>query len=173
MDDNSNLVEILQNEKFVAFFDFYLPGENGRSELDGLCKVAVAQHSGYNDYVSLTFIFDTPSETKYILAKRILSKLTPETFKRVEPSVYAVTSVPGTLRPSENYIHNVDIMFRSPIANEIKNIVNKIAFAMRSYAALDTEVPQWWDEDSAPAPTEAEKANWASRIKALLSIMRK
>ena len=36
---DSKLLEILQQEKFLAFFDFCKIGENGDSEIDGLCKV--------------------------------------------------------------------------------------------------------------------------------------
>ena len=74
--NDSKLLEILQQEKFLAFFDFRKIGENGESELDGLCKVAIPQNVDSIDYICLTFIFDTPNEAARVLAKRIMGKLT-------------------------------------------------------------------------------------------------
>ena len=34
---DQKLLEILRNEKFIAFFDLGLVGENGVSEIGGLC----------------------------------------------------------------------------------------------------------------------------------------
>lgn len=79
---DQKLLEILRNEKFIAFFDLGLVGENGVPEIGGLCKVAMPRQVRDIDYISLTFIFDTPSEGTFALAKRIMSRLTAEAFKR-------------------------------------------------------------------------------------------
>lgn len=174
--DNSidnKLAEVLQNEKFIAFFDFCLIGENGESELDGICKVAHASYNKDTDFISFTFIFDTPSEGKRALAQRVVGKLTTESFKKVVPEVYAVTSVSNSIRHTENYIHNVDVMFHQRIEGDMRDLIKKLVYPIRKNAGLDTEVPQWWDEIEAPVPTEDEKANWGARIKALLGLNKK
>ena len=102
---DNKLLEILQQEKFLAFFDFCKIGDNGNSEIDGLCKVAIPQNVDNIDYICLTFIFDTPTEASRGLAKRIMATLTADAFKKSEASVYAVTSVPTIMRQSESYIH--------------------------------------------------------------------
>ena len=168
--DDGKLLEVLQQEKFLAFFDFCKIGENGESELDGLCKVAQPQDIETLDYISLTFIFDTPSEGKQALAKRIMTKLTAEAFRKALPNVYAVTSVPAMVRQTENYIHQLDIIFSSKVVEDVQEVVKKIVYTVRTAGGIDTEVPQWWDEAQAPKPSEAEKANWAARIKAFLGI---
>ncbi len=169
---DSKLLEILQKEKFLAFFDFCKIGENGESELDGLCKVAQPQNVKEIDYISLTFIFDTPTEASKLMAKRAMSKLKMEEFKKALSSVYAVTSVPATIKQNpDNYVHQLDIIFSKHTHGDIKEIVNKLVYTIRKCASLDTEVPQWWDDESeTPKPTEAEKANWGARIKAFLGI---
>ena len=167
---DSKLLEILQQEKFLAFFDFCKIGESGESELDGLCKVAIPQNVENIDYICFTFIFDTPNEASKMLAKRIMAKLTTEAFRKAEPSVYAVTSVPAIMRQAENYIHQLDVIFKDKVNEDHKSIINSLVFTIRNAAGLDTEVPQWWDESAAPAPSEAEKANWSARIKAFLGI---
>lgn len=112
---DSKLLEILQQEKFLAFFDFCKIGESGESELDGLCKVAIPQNVENIDYICFTFIFDTPNEASKMLAKRIMAKLTTEAFRKAEPSVYAVTSVPAIMRQAENYIHQLDVIFKDKV----------------------------------------------------------
>jgi hypothetical protein len=167
---DNKLLEILQQEKFLAFFDFCKIGDNGISEIDGLCKVAIPQNIDNIDYMCLTFIFDTPTEASKNLAKRIMAPLTADAFKKSEASVYAVTSVPAIMRQSESYIHQLDVIFRNKVEADYKSIINRIVFTIRNSAGLHTEVPQWWEESDAPAPTEAEKANWTARIKAFLGI---
>lgn len=169
--DDGKLLEILQQEKFLAFFDFCKIGENGESELDGLCKVAQPQNIENLDYISLTFIFDTPSEGKQALARRIMEKFTTDVFRKNLSNVYAVTNVPAMVRQTENYIHQIDIIFASKVTEDIREVVKKIVYIVRTFGGLGTEVPQWWDETSeTPKQTEAEKANWSARIKAFLGI---
>ncbi len=167
---DGKLLEILQQEVFLAFFDFRKIGENGESEIDGLCKVARPQGLDEVDYLSLTFIFDTPTEGKKALAKRIMSSLSTEAFRKNLSNVRAMTSVPATVRPSENYVHQTDVIFNAPIKGDIREVVKKIVYTIRNSAKLNTEVPQWWDENEAPAPSAAEKANWSARIKAFLGL---
>ena len=169
MKNNDKLLEILQSEKFLAFFDFNTRTENGKSELSGLCKVALPQIDN-PDYMSLTFIFDTPNEDAQEIAQTTLSKLTAETFQKTLPEVYATTSVPASMLQGENYIHQMDIIFSSPIREDVRDVLHKIVFVIRHAADFATEAPQWWDESDAPAPTEAEKANWTARIKAILGL---
>ena len=167
---DGKLLEILQQEKFLAFFDFCKIGENGDSEIDGLCKVAIPQNVDELDYICLTFIFDTPSEGIRALAKRIMLRLTTDAFRRAIPAVYAVTSVPATMRQAENYIHQLDVIFRGKVQDDHRDIVNRLVYTIRNSAGLDTEVPQWWEESNAPKPSDAEKANWSARIKAFLGL---
>ena len=167
--DDKKLLEILQKEKFLAFFDFCKTGDDGASEIDGLCKVAEPAEKSFAEYLSLTFIFDTPSEGKLALAKRIMANFTTASFKRVIPSVRAITSVPCSMRVTENYVHQIDVIFASHVAN-VRETITKVVYVIRTSGCLDTEPPQWWDENTSPLPTEVEKANWTARIKALLGI---
>ena len=130
---DQKLLEILKNEKFIAFFDLSLLGENGVSEIGGLCKVAMPSQVRNIDYISLTFIFDTPTDGTAALAKRIVGRLRTD-------------------------------------ASDIRETVNKVVYVVRTAGGVNTEPPQWWNENDSPKPTETEKANWTARIKALLGI---
>lgn len=168
--DDGKLLEVLQQEKFLAFFDFSKLGENGTSELDGLCKVARPTTSEGFDYVSLTFIFDTEKDSARNLASRIVARLDSDAFKSVIDNVYATTSVPASVRATPNYVHQIDIIFKGKLPEDLRDTVSKIVYVVRHNGGLHTEPPQFWDEQSAPQPTDAEKANFAARIKAFLGI---
>jgi len=172
---NSDAVDELQDffsqEEFLAFFNFYLPAPGNQRSLEGLCKVArpkAGTKSAKVNYVCLTFVVDTPDKAAETRIEELLDKVTVTSFKSQLPSIQSVTSVPASMRGSENYVHQMDLIFSSRTALEVREVIPMIMFTFRSVTGMKTESPQWWDENAiAPAPTAAEKANWGNRIKAL------
>ncbi len=167
---DNKILEIIKREKFLAFFDFKKLDENGDSELDGLCKVACPAKNDTFNYISATFIFDTPTESALLNAKRAMAKITDSGIKANIPEAYASTSVPAVAPSAKNYIHQIDIIFKNTLPEDKKAVVNKIVYMLRNSVRLNTEPPQWWDDDTAPEATEAEKSNWAARIKAFIGL---
>ena len=51
-----------------------------------------------------------------------------------------------------------------------KEFINKLVYMLRNSILLNVEAPQWWDEDSAPEATEAEKLNWSARLMAFIGL---
>lgn len=170
--NDQKLLEMLQGEKFLAFFDFAMNDDSFGGEKDGICKVARPSTSTL-EYLSLTFIFDTLDDVRRNMAKRTVSKLTSETFAATIPQIYAITSVPGSMKQSDHYIHHIDLMFKGALPDDMQELIKKVVYVIRHTAGLETEVPQWWDENEAPAPSEAEKASWKDRIKAFLGLGKK
>ncbi len=166
---NNKILEIIKKEKFLAFFDFKKIGENGESELDGLCKVACPMSNDTFNYISLTFIFDTPTESALHNAKRIMAKITTDEVKQVLPEAYATTSIPAD-KKSESYVHQIDVIFKDALPEDKKPIVNKLVYLLRNEARLNTEPPQWWDDERAPEASEAEKSNWTARLMAFIGL---
>ncbi len=167
---DNKILELIQKEKFLAFFDFKKIGETGESELDGLCKVACPAKNDIFNYISLTFIFDTPTESAALNAKRIMAKLTTGEILKNIPEANASTSVAAPEKYRQSYVHQVDIIFTSPLPEDKKPIVAKVVYMMRNSLLLNTEPPQWWDDESAPEASEPEKSNWAARLKAFIGI---
>jgi len=167
--NDTKLLEVLQGEKFLAFFDFCKIQDNGTSLIDGLCKVAVPTDDSLT-YLSLTFIFDTPSEAKHNMAIRIVSALTKDKFHEHIPEVYAITSVTGTMRQGEHYVHHIDLMFKNKFPADMQDLIKKVVYVIRHAADIDTEIPQWWEDSDTPNHTQAEKASFAGRVKAFLGI---
>lgn len=164
--------DFFSSEEFVAFFDMHLPGSGGRG-LSGLCKVARPKGNPPRvNYISLTFIFDTPAPASHMLAEKSLAKLTGPSFAKYIPQVKTVTSVPCTERKAETYIHQMDILFAGAQQPDIVSTLRHIVFTIRQTGGFQTEPPQLWDEDSAPKPSAVEKANWASRFKALARVFK-
>ena len=166
---NNKILEIIKKEKFLAFFDFQKIGENGESELDGLCKVACPSSNDAINYISLTFIFDTPTESAFLNAKRTIAKITTDVIKAEIPEAFASTSVPAAEK-HPSYVHQIDIFFKPELPLDTKPVINKLVYLLRNEARLNTEPPQWWDDDSAPEASEAEKSNWSARIMAFLGL---
>lgn len=171
MDGKDNkILELITKEKFLAFFDVKKMGETGESVLDGLCKVACPVDNDTFNYISVTSIFDTPSESALLNAKRIISKLTAEEIIRYIPDAYAITSLAAPKQQPQSYVHQIDIIFKNRLPSDKRELVNKIVYALRNAALLNTETPQFWDEETAPEASEAEKSNWSARLKAFLGI---
>lgn len=161
------LEAFFQQEEFLAFFDLHQPSSSGQG-LTGLCKVARPKgtHSKIN-YIGLTFIFDTPSPQMHMVAESAMAKLNAASFKKYLPTLHTVTSVPCSARREENYVHQLDLVFNKGAQPEIKDAINQVVFIIRQATGFQTETPQWWDESNAPRPSDVEKANWSSRLKAL------
>ncbi len=167
---DSELLSIIQQEKFVAFFDFRKTDDSRQSMLDGLCKIAEPR-GGDIRYYSVTLIFDTPSEAKREMAVKTVERLSRNAFRVPMPDVYAVTSVPSSvIAPADHYMHQIDVILKPGSKTTTKEAVNAIAHVLRHAAGLDTELPQWWSDEEAPERTEQESKNLAGRIKAFLGI---
>jgi len=174
-DAADELQDFFSQEEFLAFFNFFLPAPGNQRTLEGLGKIArprVGSRSARVNYLCLTFVVDTPNQAAEARIEQLLDQINAQSFKAQLPSIQSVTSVPASMRGSENYVHQMDLIFSSRTALEIREVVPMILFTFRSVTGMKTEQPQWWDEAAiAPAPTEVEKANWGNRIKALWSAL--
>lgn len=174
-DVQQELSDFFSSEQFLAFFDFHLPGAGGKT-LTGLCKVSrpVSSKPGIN-YLCLTFIVDTPNQDAEKNIEQLLGKLDLKAFRGQLPTLQSMTSVPASMRRAENYIHQMDLIFPRVGEVDLREVVPMILFTVRKATGMKTESPQWWDEEAldAPKPSEAEKANWGNRIKALFKAIKK
>jgi hypothetical protein len=169
------LRDFFEHEEFLAFFDLYLPGAQGRT-LNGLCKVARPQSDTRErvNYICLTFIVDTPNSTDERQIETLIAKLNERSFKQHIPTLQTMTSVPTSDRHAENYIHQMDLIFQRNQSLEVRELIPMIMFTIRQATGLKAENPQWWDEEAVkPQPTAAEKANWGNRLKALLGAIKR
>lgn len=165
--------DFFSDEEFVAFFDMRLP-VTGNSSLSGLCKVARPKGNPPKvNYISLTFIFDTPNAALHNAAEKSIAKLTGPSFARYIPEVNTITSVPCTNRQAETYIHQMDLVLAGTHPPDIITTLRHIVFTIRQSGGFQTEAPQLWEEGAAPKPSSVEKANWASRFKALTRVFGK
>lgn len=167
--------DFFSQEEFLAFFDFHLPQSGGKRTLEGLCKVARPQTAARErvNYLCLTFIVDTPSKAEEDRIEALLAKLDASAFKKHVPALQTMTSVPTSDRRAENYIHQMDLIFSKHASLEVREVIPTIMFTIRELG-FKTERPQWWDEEAIkPQPTQAEKANWGNRFKALMGALKR
>lgn len=171
-DAQDELQDFFSQEEFLAFFNFYQPAAGGGRSLEGLCKVArprSGSQSARVNYLCLTFVVDTPTQEAENNIEATLDKIKVSSFKSQLPSLQSITSVPASMRHSENYVHQMDLIFSKSASLDPREVIPVILFTFRNATGMKTEAPQWWDEDAlqAPPPSETEKANWGNRIKAL------
>ncbi len=173
-DVQQELNDFFSHEEFLAFFDFHLPGSGGKM-LNGLCKVARPAGPHTVNYLCLTFVVDTPNVEAEHQIEKLLAKLDLKALREQLPTIQSMTSVPASMRHSENYVHQMDLIFPSDREIELREVVPMILFSLRKATGLKTESPQWWDEGTldAPKPTEVEKANWGNRLKAIFKAVGK
>ncbi|MBC2594060.1 hypothetical protein H5P28_07270 [Ruficoccus amylovorans] len=173
-DIQQELNAFFSQEEFIAFFDFYLPGSGGKM-LNGLCKVARPADGHSVNYLCLTFVVDTPNDEAEKQIERLLAKFDLKALREQLPSLQSLTSVPASMRHSENYVHQMDLIFPKDKDLDLREVVPMLLFSLRKATGFKTESPQWWDEVSldAPKPTEAEKANWGNRLKAIFKAVGK
>ncbi len=168
------LLEVIQNEEMLAFFTFQQPAGVG-TELTGLAKIArpSADNEGSPvNYLSITFIADTPSEAVFHAARALFAKATAADFQRHVPGVRAITSLPATSFFGPHYVHQLDVIFGKTLPDDMRTLVSQLTMVVRHGLALQTEAPQFWtDASMAPKKTEAEKANLGARLKALLEAL--
>lgn len=178
---NPDAVEELQDffsrEEFLAYFDIFQPIPGGGRNLEGLCKVARPQPENGKrrvNYLCLTFVVDTPEHGLEDQIARLLGKLNAKAFQHHIPSLKSMTSVPCSARRASNYIHQMDLIFGRDEEINLREVIPLIMFTLRQCTGMKTEKPQWWDEDAIKmGPSEAEKANWGNRLRALMGVFRK
>lgn len=176
-DARDELQDFFSQEEFLAFFNFHQPAPAGQKTLEGLCKVArprTGTRSAQVNYLCLTFVVDTPGQEAEHRIEGLLDQINVAVFKPRVPALQSITSVPASMRGSENYVHQMDLIFARGTVLDPREIIPLILFTFREATGLKTESPQWWDEDAlAPPPSETEKANWGNRLKALWKAMGK
>ncbi|MEO0797096.1 MAG: hypothetical protein AAFX93_18220 [Verrucomicrobiota bacterium] len=175
-DAQDELQDFFSQEEFLAFFNFYQSAPGNARTMEGLCKVArpkVGSQSARVNYLCLTFVVDTMGAGSEDRIEQVIDKLTMASLKPQLPSIQSITSVPASMRGSENYVHQMDLIFKTGVELDPRETIPVILFTFRNATGLKTESPQWWDEDAldAPAPSETEKANWGNRLKALWKAM--
>ena len=108
---DQKLLEILRNEKFHRVFRPRTRRRKRRSGNRRALQGGDAPPSQGHRLHFADFHIRHPERGTFALAKRIMSRLTAEAFKKAIPSVNAITSVPATLRSGDNYVHQIDVIF--------------------------------------------------------------
>ena len=164
----NQLLEVVSNEEFLAYFSFLAP-MNGAFSLEGLCKVACPSGAEETvNYLSLTFIIDTPTQESRTQSELLISKLTLHFFQKELADVKYLGSLPYTGKESENYVHQVDLLFRTPLPKDIEPLISRIACLVGQATGIRVDGIQWWSENDIPPRTQAETANLGSRVKSFL-----
>jgi hypothetical protein len=139
-------------EEMLAFFDFNfaLPDV---APVAGLCRISKPK-SGRSkmQYLSLTFVVDTPDERSLVGVQQALDKLDSEGLRKAVPQVVEVVPVPSLGSAAENYVSQADILLE--IAPGEFFVSEKLVPAIAGLTQMKVTEFVWWGS-GAPAPPAA------------------
>src|SRR5262245_32009646 len=97
-------------EEMLAFFEF-TPELEGQGSVSGLCRISQPkQGSSKLQYLSLTFVVDTPDEAARAAIQKVLTRLTETTLRAALPQAAGLVPTPSMHTGPEHYIKQIDIL---------------------------------------------------------------
>ena len=101
-------ISLSNREQMLAFFDFELAAD-GRPAVCGLCRISKPKNGGgRSQYVSLTFVADTPDPSTRDLMDEVIARLEVTALQAAVPGVQEVLPVPVINAGAENYVQQPD-----------------------------------------------------------------
>ncbi len=142
-------VDLYAREEMLAFFDFTLE-RAGRDPISGLCRISKPK-SGRSklQYLSLTFVVDTPDDDSRTRIRSALEKLDGEAMKEHVPAVVEVVPVPSLGTSSESYVTQADILLNAE--PDEKFVSTQLVPAVRALTELKAAEVVWWGDRAAAA----------------------
>jgi hypothetical protein len=174
IDIMQEFVDLYGKEEMLAFFDFNVE-RPGKEAISGLCRISRPKSQGAKmQYLSLTFVADTPDDDAYNTLATALERLDADSLRRAVPEVSEVVSMPSISRGSQSYIGQADILLES--APDRQFIALRLLPAIRRLMQVKPTEVVWWAEPSAsdaaaarpPVPAESG-ASLVGSIKSYLS----
>jgi len=137
-------VDLYGKEEMLAFFDFSVE-RPGKSPVSGLCRISRPKSSGGKmQYLSLTFVADTPDEETHSAISAVLDRIDADSLRRYVPEVSEVMALPSISGPSQNYVVQTDILLET--APDRQFIALRLLPAIRRLMQVKPTEIVWWAE---------------------------
>jgi hypothetical protein len=142
-------VDLYGAEEMLAFFDFGIE-RPGKGAIAGLCRLSRPKSSGARmQYVSLTFVVDTPDEDARNAVGAVLERIDADGLRRAVAEVSDVVAMPGIGDASQTYVAQADILLDT--APDKQFIALRLLPAIRRLMQVKPTEVVWWAEPVAPA----------------------
>lgn len=114
IDLNKQLLELLEKEQMLAYFDFSMRVGGVPAPLHGICKISKPKaNQAKGAYFAVLFIIDTPDMDARRKVASHMNDVNWERLKAASPAVNSVFPVPYMHISAEIYFLEVDIYFAS------------------------------------------------------------
>jgi hypothetical protein len=174
IDIMQEFVDLYGKEEMLAFFDFSVE-RPGKEPISGLCRIARPKSSGSKmQYLSLSFVADTPDEEAYAAISAVLDRIDTEGLHRAVAEVSEVVCMPSVGGASESYVGQADILLDT--APDKQFIALRLLPAVRRLMQVKPTEVVWWAEPVTggastipPPPPAAAGASLVGNIKSYLA----
>jgi hypothetical protein len=150
MTDAGRPIDILQDfaslyarEEMMAFFDFGID-RGGAPPVSGLCRLSKPKNPrAGGQYLSLTFVVDTPDDAARGAAQAALDRIAPEPLRSMLPEVREVVAVPSIDTTPESYVVQLDLMMHADPTRPF--LSGQLVPAIARLSGLKVVELVWWD----------------------------
>ena len=148
-------VDLYGKEEMLAFFDFAVE-RPGKEPVSGLCRISRPKSGGKMQYLSLSFVADTPDEEAYATIGAVLKRIDSDGLHRAVAEVSEVVSMPSVGGSSQSYVAQADILLDT--APDKQFIALRLLPAIRRLMQVKPTEVVWWAEPEVPATTSPRPA---------------
>jgi hypothetical protein len=170
IDIMQEFVDLYGKEEMLAFFDFSVE-RPGREPISGLCRISRPKGGGRMQYMSLTFVADTPDDAARQAIAALLQRIDADNLRRAVPQVSEVVTMPSIGTDPSSYVTQVDILLDS-VPDKQFIALRLLPAVRRLMQVKPTEVVWWADPDKAApvaAPTRETGGSLVGDLKGYLS----
>lgn len=138
-------VDQYAREDMLAFFEFTLNLVD-KGPVSGLCRISQPKAGSSNlQYLSLTFVVDTPDEATKLPIQHALARLAETRVRALLPQVTGVVPTPPMYTGPEHYIRQIDVLLGAAVIPDQRFIAERLVPALREIIQIDPGAISWWD----------------------------
>ena len=174
IDIMQEFVDLYGKEEMLAFFDFNVE-RSGKAPISGLCRISRPKGSGGKmQYLSLSFVADTPDEEARNAIAEILARLDSDALRRAVSEVSDVVMMPSIGGAVQSYVAQADVLLDTTPDKQF--IALRLLPAIRRLMQVKPTEIVWWGEEevatsATPRPAVAAESSGSlvGNIKSYLS----
>jgi hypothetical protein len=163
-----DFASLYAREEMLAFFDFGID-RGGAPAVSGLCRLSKPKAAAAgSQYLSLTFVVDTPDEKARSAAEAALDRIAPQPLQTMLPEVREVVAVPSIDSSPESYVVQIDLLMHGESSRPF--IAGQLVPVIARLGGLKVIEFVWWEAapaartPAAPAKGPAESGSLVTRL---------
>jgi hypothetical protein len=145
IDIMQEFIDLYGREDMLAFFDFSVD-RPGKEAISGLCRISKPKGgSAKMQYLSLTFVADTPDENARTTIAEVLQRIDTDRVRRAVAEVSEVVFMPSMSSSAQNYVTQADLLLDAEPDRQF--IVQRLLPAIRHIMQVKPTELVWWADE--------------------------